>query len=154
MKASNIKVMFNRSNVFDPVDKKRFKRNADTPRKDRMAFTHDFPLKIPAKLLNNFHFMTHRYTMTYLMSFKEYSESFIYIYVITNSSYISIPVRPLYAAATYVLPILNSSSTSQCNDKRLYDVHPARMSDDIMELHRMVSAYLFVTSKGCMSIER
>ena len=100
---------------FDPVDKKCFKRNADTPRKDRMAFTHDFPLKIPAKLLNNFHFMTHRYTMTYLMSFKEYSESFIYIYVITNSSYISIPVRPLYAAATYVLPILNSSSTSQCN---------------------------------------
>ena len=101
MKAS--KVMFNRSDVFDPVDKKRFKRNADTPRKDRMAFTHDFPLKIPAKLLNNFLFMTHRYTMTYLMSFKEYSESFIYIYVITNSSYISIPVRPLYAAATYVL---------------------------------------------------
>ena len=77
MKAS--KIMFNRSNVFDPVDKKRFKRNADTPRKDRMAFTHDSPLKIPAKLLNNFHFMTHRYTMTYLMSFKEYSESFIYI---------------------------------------------------------------------------
>ena len=151
MKASNIKVMFNRSNVFDPVDKKRFKRNADTPRKDRMAFTHDFPLKIPAKLLNNFHFMTHRYTMTYLMSFKEYSESFIYIYVITNSSYISIPVRPLYATATYVLPI---HQLRNATDKRLYDVHPTRMSDDVMELHRMVSAYLFVTSKGCMSIER
>ncbi len=34
------------SNVFSPVDRNHFKSAADTPRKDRMAFTQDFPLKI------------------------------------------------------------------------------------------------------------
>ena len=36
------------SNVFNPVDRNHFKSAADTPRNDRIAFTQDFPLKMPA----------------------------------------------------------------------------------------------------------